>query len=60
MTESLDPDNLEDTKHTTQDVLNEIANASVEIAGQVEFWPVAVEVGNVRNQGKSLVSELYS
>jgi hypothetical protein len=48
MAEWLDPDNLEDPENTTQDLLNEIANESDEIAGQVEFWPVGVEVGNVR------------
>ena len=55
MTEWLDSDNLEDPENTTQDLLNELANESHEIAGQVEFRPVGVEVGNVRNQGQSLV-----
>ena len=58
MTEWLDPDNLEDPENTTQDLLNELANESDEIAGQVEFWPVGVEVGNVRNQGAELTKEL--
>ena len=43
MTEWLDPDNLEDPENTTQDLLNELANESDEIAGQVEFWPDSVE-----------------
>jgi hypothetical protein len=60
MTEWLDPDNLEDPENTTQDLLNELANESDEIAGQVEFWPVGVEVGNVRNQGPSLVFHLIA
>jgi len=55
MTEWLDPENLEDPENTTQDLLNELANESDEIAGQVEFWPVGVEVGNVRTQGPSLI-----
>jgi len=54
MTEWLDPDNLEDPENTTQDLLNELANESDEIAGQVEFWPVGVEVGNVRNNTENL------
>jgi putative SOS response-associated peptidase YedK len=58
MAEWLDPDNLEGAEHTTQDLLNEIANESDAIAGQVEFWPVGVGVGNVRNQGESLIAPL--
>jgi hypothetical protein len=49
MAEWLEPDNLEDAQHTTQDLLNEQANESGEIARQVEFWPVGVEVGNDKN-----------
>jgi putative SOS response-associated peptidase YedK len=60
MAEWLDPDNLEDAEHTTQDLLNELANESDEVAGQVEFWPVAVEVGNVRNNNQILVENLAS
>jgi len=56
MAEWLDPDNLEDAEHTTQDLLNELASEPDEIAGQVEFWPVGVEVGNVRNLGSRLIS----
>ena len=37
MAEWLDPDNLEDPENTTQDLLNELANESDEIAEQVEF-----------------------
>ena len=58
MAEWLDPDNLEDPENTTQDLLNELANESDDIAGQVEFWPVGVEVGNVRNQEKLLITKL--
>ena len=50
MTEWLDPDNLEDPENTTQNLLDELARESNEIAGQVEFWPVGVEVGNDRNR----------
>ena len=55
MTEWLDPDNLEDPENTTQDLLNELSSESDEIAGQVEFWPVGVEVENVRNNTQALV-----
>jgi putative SOS response-associated peptidase YedK len=55
MAEWLDPDNLEDAEHTTQDLLIELANESDEIAGQVEFWPVGVEVGNVWNNVPELI-----
>ena len=58
MTEWLDPDNLEDPENTTQDLLNELANESDEIAGQVEFWPVGVEVGNVRNTSSNLIASI--
>ena len=60
MTEWLDPDNLEDPENTTQDLLNELANESDEIAGQVEFWPVGVEVGNVRNRRPSILPNLIA
>ena len=56
--EWLDPDNLEDPEHTTKDLLNELANESDEIAGQVEFWLVGVETGNVRNNSASLITGL--
>jgi putative SOS response-associated peptidase YedK len=55
MAEWLDPDNLEDPENTTQDLLNELSSESDEIAGQVEFWPVGVEVGNVRNNSETLI-----
>ena len=58
MTEWLDPDNLEDPENTTQDLLNELANESDEIAGQVEFWPVGVEVGNVRHNNSTNISSV--
>ena len=60
MTEWLDPENLEDPENTTQDLLNELADESDEIAGQVEFWPVGVEVGNVRNSSPQLISNIQS
>jgi hypothetical protein len=40
---------------TTQDLLNELANESDEIAGQVEFWPVSTDAGNVRNNSPALI-----
>jgi hypothetical protein len=55
MAEWLDSGNLGDAEHTTQDLLNALADESDEIAGKVEFWPVAVEVGNVRNNGPNLI-----
>jgi putative SOS response-associated peptidase YedK len=58
MAEWLDPDNLEDAELTTQDLLNELANESDEIAGQVQFWPVGVEAGNVRNNSVTLIAPL--
>jgi len=60
MAEWLDPDNLEDPENTTQALLNELAEESDEIAGQVEFWPVGVEVGNVRNNSLALIAKLSS
>jgi putative SOS response-associated peptidase YedK len=55
MTEWLDPDNLEDPENTTQDLLNELADESDEIAGEVEFWPVGIEVGKVKNKNLKLI-----
>ena len=55
MAEWLDPDNLEDPESTTQDLLSALADESDEIAGQVEFWPVGIEVGNVRNNSSELI-----
>jgi putative SOS response-associated peptidase YedK len=55
MTEWLDPENLEDPENTTQDLLNELANESDEIAGQVEFWEVSADAGNVRNNSPALI-----
>jgi hypothetical protein len=60
MTEWLDPENLEDPENTTQDLLNELANESDEIAGQVEFWRVGIEAGNVRNNSPELISRILS
>jgi len=58
MAEWLDPDNLEDPVNTTQALLNELSEESDHIAGQVEFWPVGVEVGNVRNRGEDLIQPM--
>ena len=58
MAEWLDPENLEDPENSTQDLLNELAEESDQIAAEVEFWPVGVEVGNVRNQGPRLITQL--
>ena len=58
MTEWLDPSNLEDPENTTQDMLDELSYESDQVAAQVEFWPVGVEVGNVRNQTPNLISRL--
>jgi len=58
MAQWLDPDNLEDPENTTQDLLNELSSESDEIAGQVEFWPVSTDAGNVRNNGSNLISSL--
>jgi hypothetical protein len=55
MAEWLDPDNLEDPENTTQDRLNELADESDEIAGDVEFWPVGIEVRKVKNQNLKLI-----
>jgi len=37
MAEWLDPDNLEDAEHTTQDLLNELANESDELQVKLSF-----------------------
>jgi putative SOS response-associated peptidase YedK len=58
MAEWLDPDNLEDAEHTTQDLLNELANESDEIAGEVEFWPVSTDAGSVKNNSPALIHKL--
>jgi len=55
MAEWLDPDNLEDPENTTQALLNELALESDQVAAEVEFWPVGVDVGNVRNNASQLV-----
>jgi len=60
MAEWLDPDNLEDPENTTQALLNELAEESDQVAAEVEFWPVGVEVGNVRNQGIELIQAVVS
>ena len=58
MTEWLDPDNLEDPENTTQDLLNELAEESDQVAAVVESWPVSAEAGNVRNNSSSLIIQL--
>ena len=55
MAEWLDPDNLEDPENTTRALLNELALESDQVAAEVEFWPVGVDVGNVRNNASQLV-----
>jgi hypothetical protein len=60
MTEWLDPDNLEDPEHTTQDPLNELSSESDEIAGQVEFWPVSTDAGNVRNNSQAQIKRMHA
>jgi len=57
MAEWLDPDNLEEPENTTQDLLNEIANESDQVSAEVEFWPVSVDVGNVRSNNSNLLNE---
>ena len=60
MAEWLDPENLEDPENTTQALLNELAQESDQVATEVEFWPVGMEVGNVKNQGPVLVEKLQN
>jgi putative SOS response-associated peptidase YedK len=55
MAEWLDPDNLEDPENSTQALLNELAEESDQVAAEVEFWPVGVEVGNVRTNSPELI-----
>jgi len=54
MAEWLDPDNLENPDNTTQALLNELAEESDQVAAEVEFWPVGLEVGNVRKNTETL------
>lgn len=58
MAEWLDPDNLEDPENATQALLNELANESDQVAEQVEFWPVGIEAGNVRNNSERLIEKV--
>jgi len=58
MAEWLDPENLEDPDNTTQALLNELAEESDQVAAEVEFWPVTVDAGNVRNNNPQLISAL--
>ncbi len=60
MAEWLDPDNLEDPETTTPALLDELAQESDHIAGEVKYWPVGVEVGNVRNNGEKLAKVLQA
>jgi putative SOS response-associated peptidase YedK len=55
MAEWLDPENLEDPDNTTQSLLNELAEESDQVAAELEFWPVGVEVGNVKNNSPILI-----
>jgi len=54
MAEWLDPENLEDPENTTQALLNELAEESDEVAAEVKFWPVGIEVGNVKSNSSEL------
>jgi hypothetical protein len=56
MAEWLDPENLEDPENTTQDLLDELSQESDQIAEQVEFWPVSIEAGNVKNNSSKNIS----
>jgi putative SOS response-associated peptidase YedK len=58
MAEWLDPDNLEDPENTTQALLNELSEESDHIAGEVKFWPVSVQVGNVKNNAANLIEKV--
>jgi len=58
MAECIDPDNLEDQENTTQALLNELAQESDQVAAEVEFWPVGVEVGNVRNNNARAITAI--
>jgi hypothetical protein len=60
MAEWLDPENLEDPENNTQALLNELAEESDQVAAEVEFWPVGVEVGTIRNQGIELIQAVVS
>jgi hypothetical protein len=60
MAEWLDPDNLEDPENTNPALLNELAQESDHIAGEVKYWPVGVEVGNVRNNSAKLAEQVRS
>jgi len=57
MAEWLDPEHIEDPENTTQDLLNELAHESDEIAGQVEFSHVSTDGGNVRNKSHKLLEK---
>jgi putative SOS response-associated peptidase YedK len=57
MAEWLDPDNLEDPDNTTKSLLNELAEESDQVAAEVEFWPVSVDAGNVRNNSLALIAQ---
>jgi sulfur carrier protein ThiS len=43
-----DTDNLEDPENTTQALLNEIAEESDQVAAEVEFSPILIEVWNAK------------
>jgi putative SOS response-associated peptidase YedK len=55
MAEWLDPDNQEDPENSTPALLAEVSKESDEIAGRIQYWPVRIDVGNVRNQGENLI-----
>jgi hypothetical protein len=41
-----------------QALLNELAEESDQVAVEVEFWPVSVDAGNVRNNSPELIVSL--
>jgi hypothetical protein len=58
MAEWLDPDNLEDPENTTQALLNELAEELDQIAAEVEFWLVCVEVGMFGTQKLNILKKV--
>jgi len=51
MAEWLDPYNLEEAEHTTQDILREISDESDRIAPELEFCSSGSRTGNTRLLG---------
>jgi len=59
MAEWLDPENWDDSEEKIEAMLKELTEESVQVAKEVEFWPVGIEVGNVRNQIVDLNKRCY-